>query len=137
MQHWSKYFDKKAASPPHMDDSDVFSRWRQCAPTAPPSNMCFLGLIQVHIPNSISIRSAVFAQLPAVSLYFTMGHLSPLKITLLHERSGPPSNTSFIPQAHPSPQPKWHLDRFSIFCRVRNFDTLTDHSGPSVTIGHI
>jgi len=27
--------------------------------------------------------------------------------------SGPPSNT--IPWAHPSPQPKWHVDRFS-FC---------------------
>jgi len=30
--NWSKQFDKKAAAPPHMDDSIVFARWSQCAP---------------------------------------------------------------------------------------------------------
>ena len=42
---------------PHMDGSIVFSKWRQCAPL---SNARFLGPTQVHIPNSISIGSAVF-----------------------------------------------------------------------------
>jgi len=56
---WSKYFDKKAASTQHMHGSIVFDRWRQCAPHATH----FLGPIQVHNPNSISIGSAIFAQL--------------------------------------------------------------------------
>jgi len=45
-----------------------------------------------------------------------------------------------VPWAHPSPQPKWHLDRFSHFCRAHNRDRQTnqpsDHATPSVTIGH-
>ena len=52
-----------------------------------------------------------------VSLYFIMG------------RPFPPQNCCFpwgdldphltmVPWAHPSPQPKWHLNRFSRFCRT-------------------
>jgi len=47
-----------------MDGSFVFARWRQCAPQ---SNTCFLGPSRVHIPNSISIGSAVFAGLTIVT----------------------------------------------------------------------
>jgi len=57
-----KQFDKKAASPPHMDSSIVFTRWQQ---SALPSNTCFLGPTQVYIPHNISISSADFAQLTA------------------------------------------------------------------------
>jgi len=39
---------------------------------------------------------AVFAQMTAVSLYFTMGRLFPIKIAASHGRSGPPSNTWFL-----------------------------------------
>ena len=43
-------------------------------------------------------------------------------------------------RAHPSPQPKQHLDRFSRFCRahgrVQQTDRLTDHA-TSVAIGRI
>jgi len=42
---------------------------RQVAPVCSPPNTCFLGPIQVHIPSDMSIISAVFAQLMAVSCY--------------------------------------------------------------------
>jgi len=48
----------KAASPPHMNGSIVFAWWRQYAPPVPWTD-------RVHIPNDISIGSAVFAQLTA------------------------------------------------------------------------
>jgi len=35
----------------------------------PPSNACFFGLSPLHIPNGISISSAVFAQLTTESCY--------------------------------------------------------------------
>jgi len=44
--------------PPHTEGSIIFARYRQCAP---PPNTCFLGPTRVvHIPNGISIGSAVF-----------------------------------------------------------------------------
>ena len=51
----------KAASPPLMDGSVVFAN--QVAPMCTPSNTCLLGPSRVHIPNGISIGSAVFAGL--------------------------------------------------------------------------
>jgi len=42
-----------------------------------PAKTWFLGPIQAHNPNGISIVSAVFAQLTPVSLYFTMGYPFP------------------------------------------------------------
>ena len=38
------------------------------------------------------------------------------KLPLPTGGSGAPSNT--IPWAHPSPQPKWHVDRFSLFAQI-------------------
>jgi len=62
-----------------------------------PCKTRFLGPIQAHRPNGISIGSAVFCTDDRrVSLYFTMGRpFSPLKIAPSHEGSGPPSNTWF------------------------------------------
>jgi len=40
----------KAALPPHMDGSVVFTRWRHCPS---PSSMCFLGPTRVHILSGI------------------------------------------------------------------------------------
>jgi len=48
----------------------------------PSNNYEILGPIQAHNPKSISIGSAIFAQMTAVSLYFTMGCPSPSKLTL-------------------------------------------------------
>ena len=74
----------KAASPPHMDRSVVFARWRQCAPhinpkmvamatslstAGPPSNTWLLGRIGAHKPNSISVGSHVFGQGTAACPY--------------------------------------------------------------------
>ena len=43
-----------------------------------------------------------------------------------------------VPRAHPSPQPKRHLDRCSHFAGITSVtDRLTDHTTRSVTIGHI
>jgi len=46
-----------------------------------------------------------------------------------------------VPWAHPSPKPKWHLDRFSRFCIVHHCDRSTDrptnHATQSVTIVRI
>jgi len=45
-----------------------FSGIRQVSSMCIPSNKCFLGPTRVHIPNGMSIYSAVFAQLTAQSL---------------------------------------------------------------------
>ena len=59
----------------------------------PPCNTWFLGSIQAHNPNGISIGTAVFAQLTA-EFPFTMGRssLSKLPIPMGDLDSGPPSN---------------------------------------------
>ena len=44
-----------------------FSRIRQVVPTCTPCNTRFLGRIRIHNPNGISIASAVFAGLTAVT----------------------------------------------------------------------
>jgi len=54
----SKAICHKAVSLPHMDGSIVFVRWRHA---------CFLGSTRIHIRNSISIGSAVFAGLTIVT----------------------------------------------------------------------
>ena len=56
---WSKYLDKGRIAAAH----GRFSRIRQDAPMCTPSNTCLLPSTQVHIPNGISIGSAVFAGL--------------------------------------------------------------------------
>jgi len=113
---WSTQFGKKMAPPPHMDGSMVFARWCQCAP---PSNTCFLGPTQVHIPNGISISSATFAQLMAETTYTLQWAVPfPLKISTSHRED----LDSFLGPTDPSPQFKWHLDQFSHFCRARDHD---------------
>jgi len=45
---------------------------------------------------------------------------------------------SLVPWAHPSPQPKQHLDRFSRFSGITIVtDTTTDNATPSKTIGRV
>jgi len=51
-----------------------------------------------------------------VSLYFTTGRtFPPSKLPLPMGDLDP----IMVPWAHPSTQPKWHLDRFSRFCRTQ------------------
>jgi len=69
-----------------------------------PSNTQFLWPIQAHKPNGISIGSSVFAQMTAVSLYFTMGRPFPpqncpfrrgdLDRHLIHGSLSPPESST-------------------------------------------
>ena len=62
-------------------------------------------------------RFSRFAQLTAESCYTSQWSAPfPLKISPSHGRSGHPSYTVMVPWAHPSPQPKRHLDWFSHVC---------------------
>jgi len=47
-----------------MDDLVVFARWYQCEPNL-TVNTCFFEPMGVHIPNGISISSAINAYLTA------------------------------------------------------------------------
>jgi len=49
------------------------NRIRHVAPMCTPSNACFLGPSQVHIPNGISNGSAIFAGLTIVTDLLTDG----------------------------------------------------------------
>ena len=85
---------------------------------ASSSNTCFLGSTRVLNPTGISIGSAVFVQLTAERHYTlqraTLGAsklplpMGDLQLHPIHD---------FL--AHPSPQPKRHLDRFSHFCTAQ------------------
>jgi len=60
-----------------------------------PSNTCFLGLTRLDNPNGISISSAIFAQLTAVSSGMPGHTLSP-KNCLFGWGFGPPSNNGSL-----------------------------------------
>ena len=94
--------------------------------SGPPSNTWFPGPTQVLNPNGISIGSAVFAQMTAEC---------PVPILYNGMPLSPPQNCPFPwgdmdphlihgSLAHPSPQPKWHLDRFSHF--ITGLTNVTD-----------
>jgi len=75
---------QKAASPPHMDGSILFTEWCQCAP---PSNNASLGHPSPQ-PNDVSISSATFCTAYSrQSLHFPHSKLALLIWT--------PSNTWF------------------------------------------
>jgi len=63
-----------------------FSGLHQVAPVCTPPNTCFLGPTRVQIPNSMSICSAIFAQLTTEGPYtLQRAAPSPLKISTSHE----------------------------------------------------
>jgi len=71
-----------------------------------PSNTWFLGPIQAHNRNGISIGSAVFAEMTAECPYtLQWAATSPIKIAFSHGVSGRPSNT-MVPCAYPCLEPK-------------------------------
>jgi len=95
----------KTASPPQVDGSVVFARWRQCAHMGGHIgatwriwlNLCFLQSTRVHNPNGKSIASAVSAQLMAASPYTLQWATVFPKITPSRGvGSGPPSNSWFL-----------------------------------------
>ena len=92
-----------------------------------PSNTCCLGLTRVHKTNGISTDSAVFTQLTAESIYFTMGHpFLPLK------SSKPSLHMGFLGPTKSTTQTTGLTTVI-----VRQTDRQTDHAIASVTIGRI
>ena len=112
-----------------------------------PSNARFLGPTRIHIPNNISIGSAVFC---------SAHECDPI---LLHPFNGLFSRTTWVSR-HQIGKPfwiileqetmgwQWHqLDRMQIICHQTNSvkalkeahecDRQTNHATPSVTIGRI
>jgi len=86
--------------------------WAPLSPKISPSHWGsgphltrFLWPIQAHNPKDISFGSAVLAQM-TVECPYTL------------QRDAPFYSKLPVPWAHPSLQPKWHLDRFSRFCRA-------------------
>jgi len=92
------------ASPPQMDGSIVFVRWRQCAHMGGHIgatwqirlNLYFLQHTQVDSPNGKSIGSAVSAQLTAESPYTLQWATFSPKIVPAHGGFGPPSISWFL-----------------------------------------
>jgi len=82
-----------------------------------PSNTWFTGSMRAHNPNSTSIGSAVFAQMSAECPY-TLQCFTRFPTKLPLPMGDLDLMYYMIPWAHPSPQPKWQLDRFSHFCRA-------------------
>ena len=88
---------------------------------------------QVFIPNSMSIGSANNSIL---SLYFTIRQdMSPKKLPLPMGYPCPHLIINNGSSDRPSPQPKWHLNRFSRLCRAngQQTDTQTDHATSTAT----
>jgi len=111
----------------------VPSHWR----SGPPSNLWFLGSIQAHNRNSISIGSAVFAQMTTVSLYFTMSRPFPIKIAPSHGGIWTPSNTWF-PGTNQVPNPNCISIGSAVCAGLTSVtDRQTDHATRSVTIDRI
>jgi len=116
-----------------MDGSIIFASWRQCAPRP---NTCLHGPNRVQIPNGISIDSAVFAQLTAVSCYtLKWATISPHKIAPSHEGSGPHLIHGSLGTPESSTQMASRL--VQPFYRAHYCGRPTDHSTRSVTIGRI
>jgi len=106
-----------------MDGSMIFARWRQCAPH-------LYGLPCAHPspqPKRHLHRFSHFCTAHRTVSHFTMALLFPSKVQNCPLPWGIWTPIEYmVPWAHPSPQPKRHLDRLSRFCRA----TVTDR--PSV-----
>jgi len=105
-----------------------------------PSNTWFLEPTRILNPNGISIGSAVYAQLTAVSLYFTVGRPFPIKIA--------PSYGDLDPHLYGVLWPTRVLKSNGVWIGSAIFwgltmvidqqtDRLTDHATRSVTIAVI
>jgi len=126
----------KAASPPHMDSSVVFDRWRQCAP---PSNTCFRGPTCPYAKQHVDWLSCVCTAQGRESLYCTIRYgppISPSKLSLYIGGSGPHDliRGSFGPPQYTTQTASRSVQRF---CRARDrnrqTNRQTDHATQSVT----
>jgi len=101
-------------------------------------NLWFLGPVQAHNPNGITVDSAVFAQMTAVSVSYTLQKVAPFpKIAPSHRGSGGPSNTWF-----PGPTRVLNPNGISISSAIFEgltsvTDRPTDHAIRSATVGRM
>ena len=99
-----------------------FSGIHQVAPVCTPPNTCFLGPTRVRPQTASRLVQPFFHSSPqSVPILYNGSHLPPLKIPPSHK--GVNSHLNMVPWAHQSPQPKRHLDRFSLF---PGFASVTD-----------
>jgi len=107
-------FTKMAASLPHMDVSTVFARLRQRSSVHPHLTHATLGPVEsIHQTASRSVQTFCTAH-GRRSLYFAMGRpFSPQNCPCEWWIWSPVSRT--LPWAHPTQNPKRHLDQFSRF----------------------
>jgi len=109
----------KTASLLQTDGSVIFARWRQRGHIGATwlirLNLCLLRPTRVHNPNGKywSVQPYLHSLRQKVPILYN-GRPFPKKLSLPIGESEMASNT--IPWAHPNPQPKHHLDRFSRFC---------------------
>jgi len=122
-----------------MDSSIDLATLRQCTPHLTHAS---LGPPSLYLGRHIDRISRFSAAPDRESLHFIIVRPFPLKIAPSYGDLDLRLIHRFL--AHPSPQPKRHLDRFSRFCRAHDSenrqqtDRLTaDNATPSVTIGHI
>jgi len=125
---WSEQFDKKATSPPHIDGSVLFARWRQCAPA---SNTCFLDPPESSSQTTSWLVQPFFSQLTVESSYTLQWATSSSSKLPMHmcDLDTPLSNVC----AHPSSQ---MASQSGLQCLQGLQAWQTDHATPSVTRPH-
>jgi len=101
--------------------------------TAP--NFRLMSIVAERSPISATAEHLLYSSRQKVPIIYNGTTFAPSKLSL--GGSGP--HIIHGSWAHPSPQPKRHLDRFSRSCRAhcRPTDRQTDHATRSVTIGRI
>jgi len=95
----------------------------------PPSNTCFLGATQVHIPNCISIGSAILhSSWQTVLIFYNGPPLFPSKLPI-HKRDLDSHLIHFLCP----PESATHVTSPSVyFCRAHDHDRQTDRPRYSV-----
>ena len=121
---WQTSGQRNLTKRPHHRRTWTVQSYMPSGVNVQPIYKCFLGPTRVHIPKWHLNRFSRFCTAHGrQSLYLTMGH------------PFPPQNCPFVrgiwphlimlSWAHLSPQPKWHLNQFSGFCRVQDRDRQT------------
>jgi len=102
------------------------------------SNTCFLGPTRVHVPNGVSIGSVVFPQLTAERPYtLQCAALSPSKLPLHMEQSGPPSNTVHDSLGPSEPTTQTASRLFQTFLHSSQQNVTILYNGPSLSCQNV
>jgi len=98
------------------------------------SNTWFCGPSLLIVPNFISVGQPISEQLMAESPYTLQWAAFRHQNCPFMWRVWTPIHPIqyMVPPAHLCPQPKWHLDQFSHFCRAHDHDRQTN--GPRCSV---